>query len=258
MTAAQAPVILTYHSISLGRSPMKIPPALFSEQMEWLKANARVLSLAEVVKALQHQQTPLPERSIVLTFDDGFRDFDSHAAPVLRQLELPATVFLPTAYCGRTNSWPGQPEWVDEEPLLDWEQIRKLAEQGISFGAHSMTHPVLSELSGAEAEREIVGSKREIEVRTGRAPEFFCYPYGRWNPAVRALVMENYGGACSTAAGVVEPDVDPFALPRVDAHYLRNPAWLRSLFTPRFRSYVLVRRWIRRLRGEPEGSYPRG
>ena len=256
MTPAGRPVILTYHSISPGRSPLKISPALFSEQMEWLKGNARAVSLAELLEALQ-QHKPLPERAVVLTFDDGFRDFDSQAAPVLRRFGFPATVFLPTAFCGRTNSWPGQAEWVEEAPLLDWEQIRNLAEQGISFGAHGMTHAVLSEISGAEAEREIAGSKREIEARTGRAPEVFCYPYGRWNPAVRTLVMRNYRGACSTAAGVVEPDADPFALPRVDAHYLRNPAWFRSLFTRRFRAYVSARRWIRRIRGQPEGTYAR-
>src|SRR5579859_7292887 len=111
--AAQYPIILTYHSISDGASPLKIPPGLFAQQMEWLHANARVSSLNQVVSALS-QRKSLPERTVVVTFDDGFRDFYSSAAPVLRRLGLPATIFLPTNYCGRTNGWPGQPSWVQE------------------------------------------------------------------------------------------------------------------------------------------------
>lgn len=256
MSASQNPVILTYHSISEGRSPLKIAPALFTEQMEWLKANCRVVPLGEVVTALT-QKKPLPERTVVLTFDDGFRDFYSSAAPVLRRLGFAATVFLPTGYCGRTNSWPGQPKWVDEQPLLDWKQVGDLAKQGFAFGAHSITHRVMVGLPSADAEGEIAGSKHEIEAHTGQTADFFCFPYGRWNAAVREIVVRYYRGACSTAAGAVETNADPFALPRADAHYVRNPAWFRSLFTLRFGAYLAARRLVRRVRRQPEGFYAR-
>jgi len=231
-----------------------VSSTLFAEQMEWLKRNATVVVLAEVVATLAEHR-PLPERGVVLTFDDGFHDFYTDAVPVLRRLGFPATVFLPTAYCGKTNAWPGQPSWVDEQALMNWRQICELAEEGIEFGAHSVTHPVLTELSAADAEREIAESKREIETRTARPVRFFCYPYGRWNPAVRELVQTHYRGACSTAAGMVSPDTDPFVLPRVDAHYVRTSLCFRSLFTWRFRAYLGARRLVRRLRRQPEG-YP--
>jgi peptidoglycan/xylan/chitin deacetylase (PgdA/CDA1 family) len=253
MTSVKNPLILTYHSISEGRSPLKVPPGLFVEQMEWLKRNARVASLGEVIGALT-QGRPLPERTVVLTFDDGFLDFYSHAAPAVRRFGFAATVFLPVAHCGKTNAWSGQPRWVDAQPLMDWKQIAELAEQGISFGSHSLTHPVLSELPGPEFEREIAESKREIEIRTGRPVEHFCYPFGRWNAAVRESVRRHYAGACSTAARILTPDADPYALPRVDAHYVRRVKCFRSLFTPRFRAYLAMRWFIRRLRGQPEGS----
>jgi len=257
MRASRNPVILTYHSISDGSSPLKVSPALFTEQMEWLRANCRVVSLREVASQLAQKQ-PWPERTVVLTFDDGFRDFYSSAAPVLRRLGFAATVFLPTDYCARTNSWPGQPSWVDEQPLMDWTQIRDLSDQGFVFGAHSITHPILTNLAGPDADREISGSKYEIETRTGQVADFFCYPYGRWNASVREMVRRYFRGACSTAAGVVEPDADLFALPRVDADYVRSPAWFHRLFTQRFCSYLLARRLIRRFRGQPEGFYARG
>ena len=256
MRAALCPVILTYHSISEGDSPLKISPRLFLEQMEWLRANVRVAPLAEVVVALAERK-PLPERTVALTFDDGFRDFYSFAAPVLRRFGFPATIFLPTGYCGRTNSWPGQPDWVSKEALLDWQQVAELAHNGFSFGAHSVNHPVLPALSAEEAEHEIAGSKAQIEEHTRQRVDLFAYPYGRWSPSVRDIVSRHYRGACSTGAGVVEQDADPFVLPRVDAHYIRRTALFRMLFTGSFVAYIAARRLIRRIRRQPEGLYAR-
>ncbi len=256
MRASQFPVIITYHSISEGDSPLKISPSLFAQQMEWLRSNARVVPLGELLRPLVEHR-PFPERTAVLTFDDGYVDFYASAAPVLLRLGLPATVFLPTGYCGRTNGWPGQPSWVREEALMSWEQISELSRSGIDFGAHSISHPDLSTLATIQAEQEIAGSKAQIQERIGRPVEFFAYPYGRWSPEVRDLARKFYLGACSTAAGVVEPDAEPFALPRADAHYLRNPAWFERLFTSPFLAYLTARRLIRRLRGQPEGFYSR-
>ncbi len=251
---AERPVILTYHSISEGTSPLKVSPSLFAEQMEWLAGNydLRVLSLGLFLD----ERLLVPVREVVvLTFDDGYADFYTHAAPVLLKHKLPATVFLPTAYVGRTNAWPGQPAWVKEEPLMSWEQIKELAQAGIEFGSHTVNHPDLTSRSPAEIERELSESKREIEQRTDRRVEHFCYPYGKWNSPVRDATMRHYRSACSTIAGSVKPDADPYVLPRVDAHYVRNPRWFRAMFTRRFQAYINARRMIRRARGQPEGGY---
>ncbi len=256
MDAARFPVILTYHSISECNPPLQIAPSLFAEQMEWLRANVRVAPLSEVVGALTERK-PLPERTVVLTFDDGYADFYSSAAPALRRLKLPATIFVPTGLCGGASHSPQPSGWVSPQPLLDWDQVGALAKEGFAFGAHSITHPALPALSIEEAKREIVGSKAELEEHTGQKVEFFAYPYGRWSRTVRAIVQQEYHGACSTGAGVVEPDADPFALPRVDVHYLRRPSTFRMLFTAPFVTYVATRRFIRRVRRQPEGFYAR-
>jgi peptidoglycan/xylan/chitin deacetylase (PgdA/CDA1 family) len=256
MAAEQNPIILTYHSISGSRPPLAVSISLFSEQMEWLSRNARVVPLGDVANALKrHDQSPT--KTVVLTFDDGYQDFYTEVAPQLRRWGFPATVFLPSAYCGQTNHWPGQPRWVDEKPLLTWPQVEELARERVQFGSHSVTHPDMTTLGEVDAEREMIESKREIEDHTGFPTEFFCYPYGRWNSRVRELVSRHFCGACSTAAGTVESNADPFALPRVDAHYLRNPARFQSLFSRRFLGYIALRRTIRRLRGRPEGHYSR-
>lgn len=257
MGASRNPVILTYHSISRGDSPLKISPELFAEQMEWLRDNAQVVSLAEIVEALASRR-PLSERSVVLTFDDGFQDFYTSAAPLLHRCGFPATVFLPTEYCGKTNAWPGQPDWIEQEPLVNWEQVAELARLGFGIGAHSVRHLVLTRLPVAEAQREIIHCKAQIEERVGQRVEFFCYPYGLWNPVVRNIVSLHYKGACATIARTVHPSSDPFVLPRADTHYLRHRRLFRMLFTRRFSAYLATRRLIRRARGEPEGgSYSR-
>jgi peptidoglycan/xylan/chitin deacetylase (PgdA/CDA1 family) len=252
---AHHPVILTYHSIAEGPSPLEIPPAIFAQQMEWLAANARVAPLGEIVRALKEEK-PLPERTVVLTFDDGYEDFYEHAAPALRRWRFPAIVFLPTAFVGKTNTWADA--YSDEKQLMSWEQVKELAQQGIEFGSHSHTHPDLT--SGAEnkvLEEELGSPGKEIGNQIGRAPKHFCYPYGLWNREVRDAVANVYDSACSTGAGVVEPDADPYALPRVDAHYVRSMDRFRSMFTAAFERYISMRRWIRRVRGKPEGFYSR-
>jgi len=259
MTASRAaahPVILTYHSISEGDSPLKVSPKLFAEQMEWLAANTNVTSLSELVD-LKNDLT-VGHRLVVLTFDDGYADFYSNAAPVLRRLKLPATVFVPTSYVGGTNVWPGQPAWVKEEPLMHWQQIKELSEAGIEFGSHTVSHPDLTAQQVAVVEHELCQSKREIEQRISQPADNFCYPYGKWNQAVRDLTMRHYKSACSTIAGVVTEKDDHRVLPRVDAHYVRNPRWFRAMFTRRFEAYIATRRLIRRARGQPEGGYPSG
>ncbi len=247
-------IILAYHSISYGRPPLRIPPPLFEGQVSWLKSNAHVMPLEEVVAALAYGAS-LPDRAVVLTFDDGFLDFYSTAGPLLRRAGMPATVFLPTDYCGLTNRWPGQADWVEEQPLMDWQHIGELAEQGIGFGAHSSSHPHMTQLADDALVHEIVSSKQEIERRLGKPVQVFCYPYGDWDARVRSLLKSHYLAACTTRTAIARPGGDLYSLPRVDAHLIRHPALFRSLFTPLFAPYLSARKTIRKLRGQPESAY---
>lgn len=252
MSSKLRAVILTYHSISDGPPPLVISPALFAQQMEWLNNNANVVPLGKIVEALENRRT-LAARCVALTFDDGYQDFLLNAYPVLRRFQFPATVFLPTDHCGGTNVWSRRSRGLGQQRLMDWEKIRELAGEGIKFGSHGASHVALDRVGPEVLDREINGSKKEITDCLGRAPDFFCYPYGIWNAAVRDVVRSHYRAACSTGAGLVETDSDLYALPRVDAHYVRNPAWFHRMFAPSFGAYVAIRRLIRRLRSRPEG-----
>jgi peptidoglycan/xylan/chitin deacetylase (PgdA/CDA1 family) len=230
---------------------------MFYEQMAWLKSHAQVMPLSALVETLSKRRA-FPDCTVVLTFDDGFQDFAEQAAPMLLRHGFPATVFLPTGWCGRTNAWPGQPAWVEPQPLMDWKTIAELTGKGFDFGGHSVSHPSLTDIPSQQVEQELAECKRTIEAHTGVAPRHFCYPYGKWNDSVRRAVKLHYAGACSTAAGLIESASDAFSLPRVDAHYVKNHSWFRSMFTRRFATYIATRRVIRRLRRQPEGYLSRG
>jgi len=238
-------VILTYHSISHGPKPLCISPEAFAKQMEWLRNNANVVSLSALV-ALLHRGGAFPARTVALTFDDGFEDFATAAAPVLLRLKLPAVVFLPTAYCGSTGSWNFQ---TANHALLTWDQIRDLRRQGFEFGSHSVTHPLLPRLSESELKEEIAGSKNAIQERLQYEPRFFCYPYGGYNMGCRRVVAALYsGGACTTELRPITPGADRYALPRIDVHYLRNFSIFRLFLKERLGVYLNARRLIRTLR----------
>jgi peptidoglycan/xylan/chitin deacetylase (PgdA/CDA1 family) len=132
---------------------------------------------------------------------------------------------------------------------MSWQQLREVAEQGFILGAHSVSHPMLTEITPEDALREIADSKAELETRISKPIEFFCYPYGLWNFGVREMVRSHYRAACSTTTGVVRRDADLMVLPRVDAYYLRNATMFQSLFSRRMVPYLGLRRMLRRIRG---------
>jgi peptidoglycan/xylan/chitin deacetylase (PgdA/CDA1 family) len=239
MTHTLNAAVLTYHSISEGPAPLCIPPSVFAAQMNWLKANVHVVSLALLVESLT-QDKPMPPRTVALTFDDGFSDFYSVAAPVLRHLELSAVVFLPVSHCGKLAPWSFQ---TGGKSLMTWEQIRELTEQGVHIGSHGMSHSRLINRTDAELTYEMSESKRLIEAETGQEVRFFCYPYGYYDERIcKAVPLYYSGGACTTDLREITPEEDCFALPRIDVHYMRNISVFRSMFTGRFRAYVYARR----------------
>jgi peptidoglycan/xylan/chitin deacetylase (PgdA/CDA1 family) len=239
--------ILAYHSLDDSNSVLSTSPRVFADQMRTLRdSRINIISLEQISEQLRAGS----ERSdaVAITFDDGFRSVYEHALPVLQTYGLPATVFLVTDYCEKTNAWPGQPAYIERQPLLRWSEINEMAQAGISFGSHTRAHPNLRELSRDQAEEELAGSKRIIEDTTGRPVDTFAYPYGAYNDVVVQLARQHFRLACSTVLGFAGSDSDPFALERLDMYYLQSPALFRRLFSPPVVGYIGVRRWLRHLR----------
>jgi peptidoglycan/xylan/chitin deacetylase (PgdA/CDA1 family) len=215
--------ILMYHSISdtdeAGVSPyyrVATSPGRFREHMRWLKeAGYAVIDLAEALRRLTDPAAGL-ERSVVLTFDDGFRDFMSAAWPVLSEFSFNATVFLPTGFIGdHRQSFQGR-------PCLTWAEVRELGRHGVSFGSHTVTHPTLYRLEWTEVRRELRDSRAQIEQELEAPASTFAYPYafpqedrdyvGRLRDE---LLLSGYTGGVTTVIGRARPEHDRLCLRRL-------------------------------------------
>lgn len=184
----------------------------------------------------------IPERAIVLTFDDGFESLFQHGYPILSNYGFTATIFLVAGFCGKRNNWPSQPAGIPGISLLGWDQIREMDRNGIEFGAHTVNHPALDTLAAEDAKREIFESKDIIENKLGHHIEVFAYPYGRFNPMVKVFVSHAYKGACSTQVGYASQSSDLFVIPRIDVNYYKSPVLFRQLFRYISQPYLMARR----------------
>ena len=242
--------ILTYHSLDDSDSVISVAPGVFAAQMQSLaRLGVRVVPLDDVPSLL-----PTEEKAVAITFDDGFRNFREHAAPVLAHHGFSATVFLVTAHCGRDNGWATQPVGVTPQPLLDWEEIRMLHAAGVRFGAHSVNHPVLTQISPADAEAEMVESKLAIEAELGGSVDTFAYPYGACDARTRRLAQQHFRIACGVHLGYATRQNDLMELERLDMYYWRNQPDLSRLFSARTCAYVGLRARLRTARGLLSGK----
>lgn len=236
-----APVILTYHSLDTSGSVISVSPAAFRAQMGWLaEAGIPVVPLERV------RSVP---GAVALTFDDGFRNFFEHAFPVLQQHGFPATVFVVSGYCGKRNEWPSQPpSGIPALQLMSWRELREAAGCGIRLGAHTVTHPFLSEVPEEVAAWELRTCREEIQQRTGEPVTALAYPYGDSNATVRSIARRHYELACGTDPRFILPGSDGGHLPRLDVYYFRRLFWFRRLRAASGRGYTATRRWARGIR----------
>lgn len=240
--------VLTYHSIDESGSVISTAPDVFRRQMKSLKDSGfTAISLAELASVLA-DGGEVPPKTVSLTFDDGFHNFYTSAYPVLRECGFSATVFLVSDRCGKFNDWEDDHGLLPGSRLLSWKEVGELAENGIEIGSHSRTHPDLSRMSAADAMREIVDSKTEIENHIGRPVTTFAYPYGRYNAGVRKSAEEHYAAACSTNLGKVHLGSDLHSLERIDAFYLSNQIIYESLESALFDQYLHIRQALRKFK----------
>jgi peptidoglycan/xylan/chitin deacetylase (PgdA/CDA1 family) len=204
--------ILFYHRVSNDRDELAVHPRKFREQMAYLaEAGYRVVDIVQVADVLEAGE--VAERTIGLSFDDGYLDVAEHAVPVLSEYGFRATVFIATGVTDGRASFG----WYLRQPtLLSWDEIAELDRGGtLEFEAHSVTHPNLLAVDNDQAAAEIEGSKRELEARLGRPVTAFSYPAGLFGPRERKLAMEaGYRVAVSCEPGVNLASTDRFALRR--------------------------------------------
>jgi len=236
--------ILTYHSLDSSGSPVSVDPAVWREQVTWLATGpVPVLSLEELAGRTSEAD------GIALTFDDGFANFATEALPLLKDYEMPATVFVPTEHVGGTNAWGGRGDGgVPELPLLDWTDLGRAVQAGITMGGHSRTHPRLTTLAPDELAEEVGGGAERILSELGQRPTTFAYPYGIYDDAVVSVVAEQFQWACTTELAGLTTGTPPALLPRIDMFYFRQRGQLQAWGTGWFGRRLWSRRQARRMR----------
>ncbi|MGH7492828.1 MAG: polysaccharide deacetylase family protein [bacterium] len=250
--------VLTYHRVAnLHDTPALNPhiisatPAIFAKQMRFVARNYQVVSMAQVLETMS-QKARLPQRAVLITFDDAYYDFGEVAWPILKSLDLPATLFVPTAY-------PDHPErsfWWDrlyrafhstkqtelsstplgalslktsqerrqslgrlqkhiktiphaeamrlvgaicsaldssemaQKSVLSWDDLRRLANEGVTICAHTQTHPIMTQLLPEQVRQEITGSHCDLQREIGEVLPIFCYPSGSHDDMVVNILRE--------------------------------------------------------------------
>jgi peptidoglycan/xylan/chitin deacetylase (PgdA/CDA1 family) len=173
----------------------RLTPDVFEAQLRYLRdAGYYSIELPEW-RAAKVLKRPLPGRAILLTFDDGYQDFATYAWPLLKQYGFTANVFLVAEAIGGTNHWDAA--YGEVVPLMDWPDICRLRDEGVTFGAHSATHPPLTGLTSVEMVHEYTRSRAILEQELAVPVEAMSYPYGTTTAAV-----EHLAGACGYVYGL--------------------------------------------------------
>jgi peptidoglycan/xylan/chitin deacetylase (PgdA/CDA1 family) len=246
-TAAALP-ILTFHALDdLPPSVVALSPAVFSNGIgKLLEAGYHTISLMDAVDCL-HQRKPFPDRAFAITFDDGYHTVYRRAFPVLQRHSLSATVFLTVGKRGKASPGGRLPS-LEGRDMLGWAEIQEMQRGGVTFAAHTLTHPDLTRLAADQIQAEICDSKAVIEDALGIAVTSFAYPYGRYNRRIREIVEQHFACACSDRLGLVTPSSDPWTLERADAYCLRKAWGFELMVTWMFPWYLRTYRILRRMR----------
>jgi peptidoglycan/xylan/chitin deacetylase (PgdA/CDA1 family) len=233
--------ILGYHRICDSPNVLSVTPGDFRKQMEHI-SSSRVTPI-RLDRALDLLGSEVEGRYVCVTFDDGYRDNLDNAVPVLRELGIPATIFVPTAVIDGEASY----DWFDKPPpALSWDEIQGLLEEGlVDVQPHSRTHRRLPSLPDEEARIEVAGAKRDLERHVPYQATSFCFPAGLYGARELALVREaGYRAGVTTDPGVNQGDTHLETLKRTLVYWddgiegfelkfaglLDEPPLLRGLF----------------------------
>lgn len=238
--------VLCYHLVEAGTaSPVDLPVGMFRRHMEELAETSEVVPLEAVVENLEDdgRRVSTARPRVALTFDDAYRNFSEAAFPILSELGLPATLFVPVGFVEGECPPP-----LAGAPLhaASWEELSEITASGlVAVGSHTWSHPDLTTLPAPEAEDELRRSRERLEERLGRPVRSFCYPRARWSPAMEARVRRHYDLAVVGGGGRFGGRRrNPYRIERVSlrsdgprslAPVLRAGVWLEERLADRVR-----------------------
>lgn len=212
--------VLAYHKIDEPTADVKIrgaytPPKKFAAQMAYLKRRGFAFYTATELIEFYRRAGAFPKKAIALTFDDGWKDNYNFAFPILRELQIKATIFLVPSCIGQMSAkvvadGEGAREHLSKENILE------MSEYGIEFGSHTLNHKLLHRISDAEIEYEVAESKKEIENLVQKPCRTFAYPAGFFTDAAQEIVKNAGYAAAFTTVYETNGKINLYALNRIE------------------------------------------
>ncbi|HVF30766.1 MAG TPA: polysaccharide deacetylase family protein [Pyrinomonadaceae bacterium] len=234
----ESPVLL-YHKIDRPSADVKIrgaytTPRRFQRQMSYLKRSGYHFVTASKLVERYVNEGKFPERTVCVTFDDGWKDNYLNAYPILKELRIPATIFIVAGCVGKTSA---QVTAEGEGPRehMSADDLREMSKGGIEFGSHSMNHQLMDRIDESEIDHEVTGSKSLLEELLQTECPVFAYPAGFHTAYARdAVKRAGYLGGFTTVYGSNDSP-DAFAINRTEIlrrHGLpfRFPRRIKSIF----------------------------
>ncbi len=221
--------ILLYHRIDRLTAALPfitrrltVEPRDFADQMSWVKRHGfHPLTQRQLFAGLE-KGARLPCRPLLITFDDGYSDVLDNAAPVLRRLGMPATMYVIT----------DRPQLVNSG-FLSWGGVKELEREGFDIGSHTVTHRPLTSLSDQEVVEELVRSRGELERRLGHPVQWLAYPHGAVDERVVELARgAGYVLAVTTSPATIQDAGDPLELHRLEILDSTGVAGLAEALSP--------------------------
>ena len=205
--------ILAYHQVSEADDIYSVTAGQFEEQMAYLAEKGyNAISLKELFDFFDGKGN-LPDKPIVITFDDGYEDNVLTALPIMEKYKMRSTVFVVPSLVGTTE-------------YLSWEQVSEMQKHHTEIGSHTMSHVGMNEISSVDQRRELQESKTALEEHLGQPITFFAYPYGQFTAITQQLLKDTgYRGACSGITGLNNKGTDVYALKRVNIPHPKVGLW---------------------------------
>lgn len=198
--------VLLYHVVKPEpdpANPWQFSLSEFEKHMAYLKENGyRTLTLKQYFNILD-KKAAMPEKPILLTFDDNSSDFYQYVYPILLQYGMKATEFTVS-------------DWVNGSWNMTSEEMRTIKENGVDIQNHSVTHPFLADLSKEQQYAEINHATAALKELTGKSTDVFAYPYGNYNEDTISTLKElGFRGAFKVGGGISTDQSDRYELPRI-------------------------------------------
>jgi peptidoglycan/xylan/chitin deacetylase (PgdA/CDA1 family) len=229
--------IISYHSISEDSWRFSIDEKEIKKQITWLKKHFAIISLKTLDAYLQGN-AKITKPSVVLTFDDGYKDV-LRLRPFFDKLSITPALFVLS-----DTTHANILEMKTKRPFLTSAEIKQCKKAGWVIGSHSGTHANLSKLSQKELEKEIIESKKTLEKKLGFSIDYFCYPRGKYNQKVVSLVKKaKYHLGLTMDDGIINAHCNAFLLPRVGIDRTHSFLEFTNTFSPsviKFRKLIKV------------------